>query len=134
MLGKSFHGLPTLSLQIVLDRLVVESSAKSEKEDSQEKGEEVGRVKISYSHEIHVERKLTASLITNLYLGEETKPRLFLLEILQLLVIYFCSTLQSSELNTDCHMASQLSTCSIALAALETGTDFKDFLTPPWPL
>lgn len=43
MLRKSFHVFPTLSLQTVLDRVVVESSAKSEKEDSQEKGEEVGR-------------------------------------------------------------------------------------------
>lgn len=134
MLRKSFHALPTLSLQTVLDRIVVESSVTLEKEDSQEKREEVGRFKINYSHEICVERKLTASLITNMYLGEETKPRLFLLEILQLLVIYFCSTLRSSELNTDCHVASQLCTCSIALTALETGSDFRHFLTSPWPL
>lgn len=98
MLREYFHVLPTLSLQTVLDRIVVESSAKSEKGDSQEKGEEVGRFKINDSHEVCVERKLTASLITNIDPGDETKPRLFLLEILQFLVIYFCSTLQSSEL------------------------------------
>lgn len=134
MVRKSFHVLPTLSPQTALDRIAVESSAKSEKEDSQEKREEVGRFKIKDSHEICVERKLTASLITNVHLGEETKPRLFLLEILQLLVICFCSTLQSSELNTDCHVGRQQSTCSTALTAMETGTDFKDFLTSPWPL
>lgn len=132
MLGQSFRVLPAFSLQTVLDRIVMESSAKSG--DSQEKGEEVRRFKIKDSHEICVERKLTASLITNIYLGEETKPRLLLLEILQLLVICFCSTLQSSELNTGCHVVSQQSTCSIALTAMETGTDFKDFLTSPWPL
>lgn len=44
MFRKTFHVLPTLSLQTLLDGIVVESSAKSEKEDSQEKGEEVGKV------------------------------------------------------------------------------------------
>lgn len=99
---KSFCALPTLSLQTVLDRIVVQSSAKPEHEDSQEKGGGTarGRVKINNSHEICVESRLTASLITNLYFGGEMKPRLFLLKVLLLLVIHFCSTSQSSEPNT----------------------------------
>lgn len=99
---KSFHALPTLSFHTVLDRIVVPSSANPEHEDSQEKGERTGRgrVKINNTYEIHVANRLTAFLITDLYFREENKPRLFLLRILLLLVIHFCSTLQSSELNT----------------------------------
>lgn len=99
---KSFHALPTLFLRTVLDRIVVQGSAKSEHEDSQEKGEGTGRgrVKLHNCHEVCVESRATASLMRNLYFGEETKPRLFLLRILLVLVIHFCSTLQSSEPNT----------------------------------
>lgn len=128
--------MPDIVLQTVLGRIVVQSSAKPEHEDSQEKGEGTGRrgrFKINSSHEIYVESRLTASLITNLYFGEETKPRLFLLRILFLLVIHFCSTLQN-KWTKYCNVASQLSTCSIRLTALETETGFKGFLASPWPL
>jgi len=64
---KSFHALPTSSLQTVLARIVMQSSAKPEHGDSKEKGEGTGRgrVKINNSHDICVESTLTASLITN---------------------------------------------------------------------
>lgn len=102
LVWKSLHAVLTLSLWTVLYRIVVQTLAKPKREDSQDqgKGNGRGRVKRNNSHEICVESRLTASLITNSYFGEETKPRLFLLRIL-LLVIHFCSALQSTEPNTD---------------------------------